>query len=296
MSKRIGVVIPARNEASTVGRIVHDCSAVTKHVWVIDDASNDATALAAADAGARVIKCRHHLGVGGALRRGLRHASALELDAVAILDADGAHDPTLLDGMSHHHFKAGASLTIGSRFVDVRTAASIPSTKRAANRLACIIINAVLNTTFSDVASGMRMFDRDAIRIAIACRGQGFGFMYQHLAVIERRGLVVTEYPISVRYDAAELLATSRRELQALLRSIADFGVPLSPDLASALSTLRRLIQRYEPVFVAGERDRIIGHPMKSHAAYLFQQQDPFFAQLREDDCWIKVANTPLRS
>ena len=49
------VLIPARNEAATIGQVVRGCVAAGFSVTVIDDASTDATALLAAQAGAEVL-------------------------------------------------------------------------------------------------------------------------------------------------------------------------------------------------------------------------------------------------
>src|SRR5277367_954798 len=56
------VLIPARNEAATIGRVVRGCRRAGFSVRVIDDASSDETALLASQAGAEVLvlKGPHH--------------------------------------------------------------------------------------------------------------------------------------------------------------------------------------------------------------------------------------------
>src|ERR1700734_4161797 len=49
------VLIPARNEAATISRVVRGCRCAGFSVTVVDDASSDATALLARQAGAEVI-------------------------------------------------------------------------------------------------------------------------------------------------------------------------------------------------------------------------------------------------
>src|SRR5471032_1063076 len=49
------VLIPARNEAATIGQVVRGCRRAGFSVTVIDDASSDATALLARQAGAEVL-------------------------------------------------------------------------------------------------------------------------------------------------------------------------------------------------------------------------------------------------
>lgn len=100
-ARRIAVVIPARDEERTVGRVVSavrdglvDHIGLVDDVVVVDDGSRDRTAEAAAHAGARVVRSSgaldedgHPVGIGkgGAMQRGLVET---EGDVVVFLDAD----------------------------------------------------------------------------------------------------------------------------------------------------------------------------------------------------------------
>src|ERR1700685_560759 len=87
---------PARTEAATIGQVVRGCRCAGFSVTVIDDASSDATALLAAQAGADVLALRgpHH-GKTAALHHALarlpgagRHDSA---EWLFFIDGDGQH-------------------------------------------------------------------------------------------------------------------------------------------------------------------------------------------------------------
>ncbi len=114
--RRIAVCIPARNEAATVGTVVHAILStlgvgtggvpLVDEVVVTDDGSTDATAAEAAGAGARVIHTEAPSGgKGQAMRSALR---ATDADLIAFVDADvtnfGPHfvtgllGPLLADG------------------------------------------------------------------------------------------------------------------------------------------------------------------------------------------------------
>src|SRR5262245_29204070 len=89
----VSVILPAHNEAATIGAIVRDClSAVTqaKEIIVVDDGSLDRTAAEAEAAGARVIRLVPNRGKGRALRRGIEESAGAVL---VFLDADGQDDP-----------------------------------------------------------------------------------------------------------------------------------------------------------------------------------------------------------
>lgn len=83
---RACVILPAYNEESTVARVVKVAlSAQVGSVLVVDDGSTDATADAAQEAGASVVRLGVNRGKGGALQAG---ALAAEEEVVVLLDAD----------------------------------------------------------------------------------------------------------------------------------------------------------------------------------------------------------------
>ena len=85
---KVGIVIPALNEATTIGDVIAAVSALGQ-VIVVDDGSGDGTHLVAATAGATVVRHESNLGYDAALASGYEKAIALECDAVATIDADG---------------------------------------------------------------------------------------------------------------------------------------------------------------------------------------------------------------
>jgi glucosyl-3-phosphoglycerate synthase len=85
----IAVVLPARNEAETVGAIVHairrDLPELVDDVLVVDDGSVDGTGELAVAAGARVTTSPGGPGKGQAMRAGIR---ATDADVIVFCDAD----------------------------------------------------------------------------------------------------------------------------------------------------------------------------------------------------------------
>src|SRR6188472_12717 len=64
-------IIPAYNEAESIGKIVSETSKYVSSVIVVDDGSSDDTEKVAASMNAKVILNRHNIGKGAALKRGL---------------------------------------------------------------------------------------------------------------------------------------------------------------------------------------------------------------------------------
>src|SRR5437763_16833548 len=88
-------VVPAYNEAATVGSVVR---AIREHaprfdVLVVDDGSTDDTRRIAQDAGARVLHHPFNLGIGGAVQSGFFYALEHGYDYMVQVDGDGQHDP-----------------------------------------------------------------------------------------------------------------------------------------------------------------------------------------------------------
>lgn len=110
---RVGVVIPALNEAETIGSVVTEVSQFGVPI-VVDDGSTDSTSKVAESAGALVIQTEVNGGYDIALNLGFAHAEKLGCEYVITLDADGQHDPALVKSFIAE-LDAGADLVLGIR-------------------------------------------------------------------------------------------------------------------------------------------------------------------------------------
>ena len=86
------IVIPARNEAASVGHVIQQLKqAGHAHVVVVNDQSTDDTAAIAAALGAVVLNPPLPLGAWGAMQTGIRYALREGYSGVITMDADGQH-------------------------------------------------------------------------------------------------------------------------------------------------------------------------------------------------------------
>jgi glucosyl-3-phosphoglycerate synthase len=88
LRKSITVVIPAKNEAATIGSVIDAVLAhegIVDQLIVVNDHSSDDTSAVSAHHGARVVNLEGPSGKGNALRAGLSEATS---DLVVFLDAD----------------------------------------------------------------------------------------------------------------------------------------------------------------------------------------------------------------
>lgn len=165
----LSVVIPARNEATTIGSIVSSLRQLypQAEILVVDDGSNDDTAYQARRAGASAI-LRHPtgLGNGAAIKTGIRVAQGRW---VAIMDADGQHDPADL-GRLLAAAREGYALVVGARSAEAQ--ASRP--RRIANQIYNWLASRVSGHRVSDLTSGYRVAERSILLALLPLLPNGF--------------------------------------------------------------------------------------------------------------------------
>ncbi|HEX6989487.1 MAG TPA: glycosyltransferase family 2 protein [Bacillota bacterium] len=196
---KVLIVIPAFNEAASVGGVVAGCRRALPEasVFVIDDGSQDATARVAAGAGAAVLRLPYNVGVGGAVQAGYRFALERGYEAVVRLDADGQHDPVDIHRLLEPLCRGEADYVVGSRFLEHEGDGTTPL-RRLAIGILTGLLRLLTRTRFTDPTSGYRAAGPAAIR--------RFGTSYpadypevETLAIACREGLRVREVPVRMQ-------------------------------------------------------------------------------------------------
>jgi len=99
----ISILIPAYNEAKSIGSVLDTLTTLKKDNWeiiVIDDGSEDDTAnIVASYEKITLIKHEKNKGYGAALKTGIRQAKG---DIILTLDSDGQHDPHQIEELLKH--------------------------------------------------------------------------------------------------------------------------------------------------------------------------------------------------
>jgi dolichol-phosphate mannosyltransferase len=109
----VTVVIPAKNEAATIGELIAACSTHCATVLVVDGHSTDATRQIAEAAGARVI-LDNRRGKGDAIRASV---AAIDTPLTVFIDADGSHDPADIPRLLEPIRSGAADHVSGSRLM-----------------------------------------------------------------------------------------------------------------------------------------------------------------------------------
>ncbi|WP_137844330.1 glycosyltransferase family 2 protein [Microbacterium sp. 2FI] len=193
------IVVPALNEEESVAAVVRSVrEAVPEAVClVVDDGSTDATARAAREAEAIVLRLPFNLGVGGAMRAGFRYARDHGHSIVVQVDADGQHDPRyipeLVAGLQD------ADVVIGARFAGVGDY-DARGPRRWAMRVLAGAVSRVAGRRLDDVTSGFKANGPAAVRLfAETYPAEYLGDTVEALVIGARAGLRLTQHPVAMR-------------------------------------------------------------------------------------------------
>jgi glycosyltransferase involved in cell wall biosynthesis len=228
------VMIPAWDEAETVGDVVREVRAAVPYadVVVIDDASTDGTGEAARAAGAVVLSHPFNLGLGAGLQTGYRYAWRKGYRRVAHLDGDGQHPARFLPAL-FEALDEGADLVLGSRFVDpnVPLLSSSEAKYRAcfSRRLGIRFFRSLLSLAtrrrFTDSTTGYRAAGPRVIPLFAQRYASDYPEL-ESLVRVVKAGLVVEEVPVMVRprvVGASKI--TPLRSVYWVLNGVVSLGV-----------------------------------------------------------------------
>jgi glycosyltransferase involved in cell wall biosynthesis len=200
------VIVPAFNEAATITGVIEELQTCAEpvDVLVIDDGSTDATAGAAVEAGARVLRLPFNCGIGAGVQAGLRAAlGGLDRDyaAVARIDGDGQHDPAVLSELLAALREGPADFAIGSRYV---TGEGFQSTaaRRAGTRWFSLLLDLVCRLQIRDPTSGCWAANPRAAALLAAESSSDYPEV-DSLVRLARYGCVIVEVPTIMRARVA---------------------------------------------------------------------------------------------
>jgi glycosyltransferase involved in cell wall biosynthesis len=193
-------IVPARNEAGAIGRVVAEIRALDPDldVVVIDDGSTDDTAALAAAAGAAVVRLPFNLGIGGAVQTGFMYALAGGYDLAVRLDGDGQHDPSELPKLTEPVLRGEADIAVGSRFAASGEGYRPPLARRAGIRFFAGLVSLLVRQRVTDTTSGFQALNRNGIRLFAADYPHDYPEVEATVMVIRHR-LRLLEVPVLMR-------------------------------------------------------------------------------------------------
>lgn len=196
----VSIVVPTYNERQNLPRLV---AAIAENLpWpyeviVVDDSSPDGTADLARDLAKtyplRLLSRPAKSGLGSAYRDGFALAQG---DVVFEMDADLSHDPRYIPALVQA-VAEGADIAIGSRYVAGGRVVGWNTYRKLVSGVGNTLARMSLLVGVRDVTSGYRCYARAAAPIVQDAKSDGYAFQVEALYLAKKRGMRITEVPIS---------------------------------------------------------------------------------------------------
>ncbi len=199
----LAVVLPTYNEAENLAQVVGGLEGLglDLQLLVVDDNSQDGTQevareLAETFGNLTVIARPSRLGLGSALRRGLKEAMNEGASYVATMDADGSHDPRDLPRLLDVMRGGTVDLVQGSRYVDGGGVRNYALPRRLASRMVNLLYHWCAGSP-RECTTNFRVFTRRAASLVVdRAKGKDFEFVPEAALLVLASGLKVCEAPI----------------------------------------------------------------------------------------------------
>jgi glycosyltransferase involved in cell wall biosynthesis len=190
---RVSIIIPTRNEAQAIGRVLADIPRdLVNEVIVVDGCSTDETPAIASRMGARVIN-EGRRGYGQACLTGIANANAPEV--VVFLDGDYSDRPAELPLLLAPIVEGRADITIGSRRDSARATGALPWHSVFGNWLAASLINILYGLRITDIGP-FRAARAEVLR-AVDLQETTYGWAVELIVKGALQGFRIAEVPVS---------------------------------------------------------------------------------------------------
>jgi len=193
---KLAVVIPAHNEAQTIGPLVKAVSALGYDCIVIDDGSKDKTDAVAREAGAVVLKTPAKSGKGNALKFGFNYVLKHDYDALIAMDGDGQHSPSDIPTFVACYQNTNADIVSGNR---MKNPEGMPAVRLATNHLMSWLISLFCRQHIPDTQCGFRLIKTKALQ-AITLESSDFEIETEVLIKASKKGFKIASVGIETIY------------------------------------------------------------------------------------------------
>jgi glycosyltransferase involved in cell wall biosynthesis len=167
-------------------------------VLIVDDGSEDETPYVLPRLGVKWIRLPVRMGVGTAVRTGLRHARDCGYDAVVRLDGDGQHPARLVAPLVEPLEDNVADVVIGSRYAERRRPKSVRFVRRLMHFVLGRILSRLTGRVVTDPTSGLWAFN--ARTVALLADHHPSGYPEPELMLfLSRNGFRTMEVPVEMR-------------------------------------------------------------------------------------------------
>lgn len=197
----LAIVVPTFNERDNILPLLNALDAalqgISFEVIFVDDDSPDGTASVARKisldrSNVRVLQRIHRRGLASACMEGMMATSA---PYIAVMDADGQHDESILPEMLNKIRQTGADLIVGSRNIAGGSMGDFSADRTAVSNLGRRVSRMICHTEINDPMSGFFLLDRRFLEeVAPNVSAVGFKILVDLIASA-RRPVRLYEWP-----------------------------------------------------------------------------------------------------
>jgi glycosyltransferase involved in cell wall biosynthesis len=201
VAKQILVIIPAYNEAESIGKVVRDIPAgLVREVVVVNNNSTDATEANARAAGATVLR-ENRKGYGFACLCGIAYADAKQgadrPDIIVFIDGDYSDFPAQMPALVNPILHEGYDMVIGSRALGAKEKGAMTPQQIFGNWLATTLIRWFYRTRYTDLGPFRAI--RFEKLLALDMKDQTYGWTVEMQLKAAKKKFKVTEVPVDYR-------------------------------------------------------------------------------------------------
>jgi glycosyltransferase involved in cell wall biosynthesis len=207
--KRVAVVVPAHDEETLIAGTLAPIPEFVDRIYVVDDASTDATAERAGETGTpRVEVIRHHEneGVGAAIVTGYRRALDEGIDVVCVMAGDGQMDPADLETLAGAVARGEVDYAKANRLVTGEAWKVIPRSRYLGNAVLSLLTKIASGYWHvADSQSGYTAISRDMLaRLDLDRLYRRYGFPNDMLVSLNVWNARVRDFPSRPIYNVGE--------------------------------------------------------------------------------------------
>lgn len=202
--KRIAVVVPAYREERLIARTLRGVPSFVDDVVVIDDGSDDRTAVRAEELGdsrVRVIRHPRNRGVGAAIATGYAAAFEAEADVAVVVGGDAQMDPADMRALIAPILEGAADYAKGNRLVWEEARRRMPLTRWLGNHVFSALTRLVTGLSVGDSQCGYTAIARDAlVALPLDRLWPRYGYPNDVLGWLAVNGMRVADVPVRPVY------------------------------------------------------------------------------------------------
>lgn len=202
MPKKVIIIIPAYNEERNISWVLKKIPKLPDYLvetLVINDGSEDNTALLATKHGAIVINNKKNIGLGQTIKKGLRETLKRGADIVIHLDADGQYNPEEIKRLIKPFVKVEREkidLVLGTRLQNIEF--NFGPMKILGNKIISYLISLFISrkSIISDTQTGFRAISKELVEIFVKKLKGKYTYTQEMIIHTKLNNFKIVEVPI----------------------------------------------------------------------------------------------------